>query len=204
MQRILPATVLVTVIGMLAACGRTPMDDAPLATADDPLVGLLQYADPADCPASRYCGPAFSLLNETLDRWTPLDGDLQAVHHNRVISIDGRVTSIDEEDREWFGDAAAPRAIDVRRYRLLSEIPYHSFLVEQASGFTTQKYGCDLLWDKSFRWQRVDGRIHYVVRMTDTFSDAQPRPYLELTYDGTTGHFLAEDMQPWGMNPCDS
>lgn len=185
---------------VLAACGRAPVD----RVVDDERVGLLHHAEKGNCPSEQYCGPSFSLLNESLDQWTPLEGNIEPAHHHLVVAVDGRQTRIDERDKAWFGTAAASHAIDVKRYRLLSEIPYHPFLVEQASVFTTRKYGCDLLWDKSFRWEVIDGRVHYVVRMTDTFSTAQARPYLELTYDGNTGHFLAEDMSPWGMNPCDS
>ncbi len=188
----------------LAGCGRTPPGERPPVDADDGLVGLLHHSVPGGCAKGAYCGPEFSLLNESLDEWAPLEGSLDPAHHGLVVAIDGKIKTTDERDREWFGEAAAPYAIDVRRYRLLSDIPYHDFLVEQASEFTTRKYGCDLLWDKTFRWQLVDGRVHLLVRMTDTQgqSAAASAPFLELTFDGVTGHFLAEDMQPWGVNPC--
>lgn len=185
---------------LIAACS-SPGERAHQA-ADGGFTGMLHYSDSEDCPFESGCGPRFSLLDESLTQWTPLDGRFDSGHHNLVIEVDGRTTSMDRDHLEYFGEAAAPHAIKARRYRLLSAIPYHPFLVEQAGQFTMRKYGCESLWDKSYRWERSGERVHLIVRMTDTFHPDDPKPYLELTYDGESGHFLNEEAQPWGIDPC--
>jgi hypothetical protein len=190
----------------MAACsgrGEPGLQPGAGADPDGLFTGMLHHSG-GECPFADGCGPSFSLLDESLSTWTPLEGRFDPEHHHLVVSVDGRKTSIDREHQRFLGDAAAPHGIKAKRYRLLSSIPYHPFLVEQASAFTTRKYGCELLWDKSYRWQQVGDRVHLIVRMTDTFHAQEPMPFLELTYDGETGHFLEEEMQPWGLNPCQS
>lgn len=166
--------------------------------------GMLHHSDPDACQFPGGCGPEFSLLDESLQSWIPLEGRIDSAHHNLVIEVEGKTTGISRDHREFLRESAGSYGIKVRRYRLLSSIPYHGFLVEQAGEFTTRKYGCELLWDKSFGWEAVGGRIHLLVRMTDTFSNRDPKPYLELVFDGETGHFLQENLEPWGTNPCAS
>jgi hypothetical protein len=188
---------------VVGACAgrRDAVGPGDFAASGD-FIGMLQYSPPGECPYPSGCGPEFSLLDETLSTWTPLQGDVDPAHNQLVIQVDGRTTGIDRDDREFLGSAAAENALKVRRYRLLSEIPYHDFLVAQASEFTTRKYGCELLWDKTFSWRLAEDRVHLIVRMTNTFHRSDTKPFLELSFDGTTGHFLKEDLEPWGINPC--
>ncbi len=172
------------------------------ADAESDAVGLLNYSDPSKCPFSTGCGSEFSLMNDSLTRFTPLYGRVDAQHKGLVIAVQGKTTQVDKAHREFLRDAGTGHAIKLNRYRLLSKIPYHPFLVEKSTEHTTGKYGCDLLWDKSYRWSKVDDRIHLTVRMTNTFYNADPKPFLELSYDGETGHLLKEDPQPWGIDPC--
>jgi hypothetical protein len=204
MSGILKLLIAVMLSLTVAACsGRGGARDASLdATSDGDIVGVLFHSNPDTCPLPDGCGPEFSLLDENLSLWTPLEGRLDPEHHHLVIAVEGRTRPIAREHVQFLGNLAAPNQVRVKRYRLLSTIPYHRFLVEQASEFTTRKYGCDLLWDKSFRWQRADDRANLIVRMTNTYSNEEPKPYLELTYDGQTGHFLEETLEPWGTNPC--
>jgi len=188
---------------LVAACAQRGGTGGDEGERQGRMVGMLHHSPPGECRLAAGCGPEFNLLNERLDRFTPLYGSFEPEHHHLVIEVDGRPTDIRREDREFLGTLAADRAIRSRRYRVLSEIPFHDFLVEQASAFTTRKYGCDLLWDKTFSWRFVDERVHLVVRMTNTMLALDPKPYLELTFDGTTGHFLEEELEPWGINPCD-
>lgn len=204
MSGFLKLLLLSTVSLVIAACsGRGGVSDESVArTVDGEIVGLLHYSNPDTCPFPNGCGPKFSLLDETLNVWTPLEGRLDPEHHHLVVAVEGGTRPIAREHREFLKDSAASNQIKVRRYRLMSEIPYHGFLVEQASAFTERKYGCELLWDKSFRWETMNDRANLIVRMTNTFSNEETKPYLELVFDGRTGHFLEEIMQPWGVNPC--
>lgn len=201
--RTLPLVLLVALAALVAGCRSAAVDEErQRRDADDGFAGLLHHADPRYCPQADGCGPEFSLLDESLERWTPLSGDLEAKHAGLVIRVDGKERRIDDDHRAWFGDAAADHAIDVKRYRLLSKIPYHPFLVEQAGDFTEAKYGCELLWDKSFRWREVEDRVELVVTMTGAADADGARPYLALAYDGVSGDFLREELVPWGVNPC--
>ncbi len=190
---------LVLLSMLLAACA----GDRPLrGESSGNVVGLLQYSDPENCERSDGCGPEFGIVDSDFSALTPLYGKLKPEHHNLVISVQGRQTSVDRADADFLGGYSAGKAYRVKRYRLLTSIPYHQFLVEQASAYTSGTFGCDLLWDKTFAWRRVNDRVQLLVRMTDTLGNLDPAPYLELAYDGQSGHLVDATVMPEGMNPC--
>ncbi|KAA3626446.1 MAG: hypothetical protein DWQ08_08330 [Proteobacteria bacterium] len=206
MHRIRFTLVAAVVLALAGGCSSRSdlVEDEIDAGGKGVFTGLLHWSDPDTCPFPAGCGPEFSLIDESFSVWTPLEGDFDPAHHNLVVRVEGKTISVDRDHRAFLKEMAAAHAVKARRYRLLSTIPYHEFLVKQAGDFTSRKYGCELLWDKSFSWREIDGRIHLVVRMTDTLGGREPARYLELSYDGQTGHFLREDMRPWGINPCES
>ncbi|GJL80909.1 MAG: hypothetical protein DHS20C01_05430 [marine bacterium B5-7] len=192
---ILPGLSLIACAGQGDRVSNQELDDGQF-------VGMLHHSVPGECLSHDGCGPTFSLLDETLSRFTPLYGEADPKHDGLVIMADGDITRINKADARSLGDAAAARAIKMKRYRLLSKIPYHDFLVQQAGEYTINTYGCDLLWDKTFSWRYEDKQVHLQVRMTDTFSTMQPNPYVELSFDGTTGDLIGSALSPSDANPC--
>jgi hypothetical protein len=165
------------------------------------VIGLLHYSDTDSCQYEAGCGPQFSILNESFNKFTATYGDLDPDHHHLLIQIQGKSTRLNKEDARLLGDMENG-AVKVKRYRLLTKIPYYPFLPDKAQQYTRGKYGCELLWDKTYSWQLVEGRARLNVRMTNTFSSAETKPFLELQFDGNTGHMLQEISHPQGTNPC--
>jgi len=163
--------------------------------------GLLRFSPRIPCPFSTGCGPEFSLLSEDLQQITPLTGKLDPAHDGMLVVVQGKSRSIEKKHRDFLRTSSAGYGIKVKRYRIVSAIAYHGFLIEQAEIHTTRKYGCSVLWDKTFSWRIREDRPYLVVKMTNTQAQA-PRPFLELAYDGITGHLMNEVVEPPTLNPC--
>ena len=167
------------------------------------LTGMLLVLDPEKCPLAKGCGPAFNLLGRNLQSQVAITGDISPDHHGLIISVIGTPSPLPSDLIDQSGYEKIQAMIEVSEYRLRSSIPYHGFLVEQASVYTTQSFGCDLLWDKSFQWSIEDGIPELSVRMTDTFN-LQPQPWVELIYNGNNGALIRKKTNPKDLNPCDS
>ena len=64
---------------------------------------------------------------------------------------------------------------------------------------------CCTLWVllfSGFTWAQSKGRVYLMVRMTDSFSSSDNKPFLELVYDGKTGELVNAKSQPANLNPC--
>ena len=202
-------TVLLTVA--LSSCSMKPKINDSALGAQKELVrpgtklkqsGFLKFTDTSRCDLSTGCGAEFSLLNASLSEITPLGGKFSIEHHNLLVEVEGKSAKVNKKYMSFLQSSSSGYAINVKRYRLLSKIPYHKFLIEQAELFTQRTYGCSVLWDKSFGWEVVDERALLKVRMTDSLNSSETKSFLELTFDGTTGHLFKQELQPWGSNPC--
>lgn len=167
------------------------------------MTGILRVLLPEDC-VIEYCGPKYSLLNDTL--WTEaiLIGDIDKNHSNLIIQVFGKEIILTDDDRiliNYFGPIDT--AIYVEKYRLISSIEYHSFLVYKAREYTIKKYGCYIAWEKTFSWKIIEDTPYIIVRMTDTFSDCIPLPFIELWYHGDSGKFIKEINSLGGIDPCE-
>ena len=164
--------------------------------------GFLRYTDLSQCDLSTGCGSEYSLLGEDLSQITPLAGKFSPEHHNLLVEVSGKAGKVNRKYREFLRNSSAGYGIKVKKYRLLSEIPYHQFLIKHAELFTTRTYGCSVLWDKTFGWDVKDNRALLKVKMTNTSSPSDIKPFLQLTYDGITGHLLNQELEPWAAKPC--
>ena len=195
--------VAVVTVLLLAACSGKKEQVASERTFSklDSAIGLLHYSDTDKCRDEAGCGPEFSLVNVDFNRYTAVYGKLDPNHHYRLVYVEGKPARIKKEDAQYLG-AMSGGAMKMKRYRLLSKLPYRPFLPEQAAKFTKGKYGCELLWDKTYSWQVTETRTRLIVRMSDTFAQTESKPYVELHFDGNTGHLLEEILETGGRNPC--
>ncbi len=165
------------------------------------LTGMLLVLDPAKCPIAAGCGPQFSLLGQNLTTQVALNGDIDPAHAGLILSVAGNTLPLLSEWRDQSGYERINTMVDVEYYRVLSFIPYHAYLTEEGTKYTTENFGCDLLWDKWYSWDFTQGRPQLTVRMTDTFA-SEPQPWIELSYEGRTGKLANTTAYPAGANPC--
>ena len=199
---------LVIVSLVLSGCGLRDRvfgpDEADTSTETKQgteLTGMLLVIEPDRCPIVEGCGPRFSLLGRDLRSQVAIEGDILPEHVNLVLTVVGDANPLPEDLKGKSGYERVSAVVDVSKYRLRTAIPYRPFLVEQATQYTTENYGCDLLWDKSYSWSIVEGTSHLIVRMTDV-SGGDSAPWVELTYDGNTGDFISVASRPDSINPC--
>ena len=176
-------------------------DSAEYNSSETELTGMLLVLDPDKCPLAEGCGPQFSLLGRKLQTQIAITGDISPEHNNLILSVIGDPAPLPSGQSGQSGYENIDATVTVNRYRLRSSIPYHSFLVNEATNFSTSRYGCDLLWDKSFKWSIKDNIPLLSVRMTNTFSD-NPQPWIELTFNGNDGSFLSEQKSSQEFDPC--
>ena len=167
------------------------------------LTGVLLVLDPERCPLVEGCGPVFSLMGRNLKSQVAITGDLDPKYNHHIISVAGEATQLPEELVGKSGYERIKATVNVTSYRLRSAIPYYPFLVEQAATHTLEKFGCELLWDKSYSWTIEDDLPVLKVKMTDTKVD-QPQPWVELSFDGNSGSLISETREPLQLNPCTS
>ncbi len=164
--------------------------------------GMLLILDPDNCPLPDGCGPRYSLLDNDMKPTIALKGNVLNEHSGMVISAEGKLKALPEELRDKPGYEGIESILQIKRYHLKTSIPFSSFLVDQASRWSKEKLGCELLWDKSFSWQAGENRSRLIVRMTDTFHGSEPMPYIELHFDGNRGTFIEQQSELGGIVPC--
>ena len=165
-------------------------------------MGMLRVV--LDCPFED-CGPRYTLLNESLGIDAILIGDIDKNHSNLIVQVFGKNKLLTDEDRiltNYFGPI--DKAIHVEKYKLISNINYHSFLPENARLYTIQKYGCFIVWNKSYYWKIIEDIPYIGVRMTNTFSDSIPFPFIEIWYNAKNGEFAKEVNSLYGIIPCEN
>jgi hypothetical protein len=175
----------------------------PVANPDaKELTGMLQIIDPDKCPLVEGCGPTLSLLGRNLKSQIAVTGEIPLEHDKLILTVTGIPAPLSEElaGKSGYERVRALMAID--GYRVRSKIPYYPFLVDQATAYTTENFGCDLLWDKSYSWTIENEESQLQVRMTDT-TVAKPQPWIELAYNGDSGAFISVSSEPADINPCD-
>jgi hypothetical protein len=185
----------------IEATAQAPQVDEQGSETKTELTGMLLVLEPEKCPLVEGCGPHFSLLGRELKSQIAIEGDIMPEHRNLILSVIGSPAPLPTEYVGQSGYERISGIMKVKKYRLRSSLPYHGFLVEQATEYTTRTFGCDLLWDKSFSWTIEDDVAHLIVRMTDTFS-ADPQPWVQLAYNGSTGDLIDATVQPEGVQPC--
>ena len=104
------------------------------------LTGMLLYLDPDKCPLVEGCGPIYSLLGRSLKSQIAITGDLSPEHNHLIVSVVGEPAPLpaDLKDKSSYENISA--VVAVNGYRLRSNIPYHKFLVDEATNFTTNNF----------------------------------------------------------------
>lgn len=166
------------------------------------LTGMLLVLEPENCPLVEGCGPRYSLLGRNLLSQVAVYGELLPEHRNLIVSVIGAAKPLSEDLVGKSGYERISAEVDIKKYRIRSSISYYPYLVDQATIYTSENFGCDLFWDKSYSWSIEENEPHLIITMTDTFSDQELKPRVRLTYNGDTGNFISLNMQPEKMNPC--
>jgi hypothetical protein len=210
--------VLCVAILLLSGCGMTQKvsemthrvftgsDDASNSNASNPdakeLTGMLQIVDADKCPLVEGCGPVLSLLGRNLKSQIAIMGDIPVEQDKLVLTVTGIPGPLSDELSGKSGYERIKASMTIDGFRVRSKIPYYPFLVDQATAYTTEKFGCDLLWDKSYSWTIENEEAQLMVRMTNT-TVAEPQPWVELAYNGDSGAFISVASEPANINPCE-
>ena len=165
------------------------------------LTGMLQVVDAAKCPLAEGCGPRFSLLGSDLKSQIEVEGDIKPEHERLILSVVGEPGPLADDRVGTSGYERINTTIKISQYRLRSSIPYYPFLVEKAAEFSAQNFGCEVLWDKTYSWTIEQDIPLLSVKMTDTFA-AAPQPWIELTYNGSSGEFVDSETSSDNITPC--
>ncbi|QQR83082.1 hypothetical protein IPJ72_04685 [Candidatus Peregrinibacteria bacterium] len=92
----------------------------------------------------------------------------------------------------------------VTGFEVFSKVPYHSFLRDEKTRYTQEKYGCNIYWNATFGWEYSNEQPIIKVRMTsDPPNGEHPGKFIELFYDGNTAEFIKEENN-FGLlfDPC--
>jgi hypothetical protein len=155
-------------------------------------VGVLSTT--ANCMIPEGCGSKYKLFDSSLQTYTPLLGNIKEADSGLILRITGsRIILLKSE------------AILASSYSVLSKIPYHDFLVNKAGEYTMQKYPClthtvygkvGTNYDKTFSWQLNGNMPILKVKMSGSSGS------YELWYDGNSGNFIKEVVDPIGTVFC--
>jgi len=166
-------------------------------------VGVLSTA--SNCMIPEGCGPKYKLLDSNLQSYTPLLGKIKESDSGIIIKITGNKTALPKSEYNDMNYHGPTEAIRVSSYSALSKISYHDFLVSKAGEYTMQKYPClahtvygkvGTNYDKTFSWE-LDGDIPVLkVKMSGSSGS------YELWYDGNSGNFIKELIDPVGTVFC--
>jgi hypothetical protein len=190
--------ILIAVLLAAAGCARFGAGSADAVSE----TGMLVVVSADECPAAQGCGPELLLMNEAFDTTVPLLGEIDPSLEGQLVTVHGRLAALPVDLIDTPAYRGPDNGIRVRAYEVVSSLKYRSFLVGAARDYTESRYGCDLLWDKSFRWELADSKPHLIVRMTDVLSGRAQAPYLELRFDANSGDFIGEKSEPPGLDPC--
>ena len=168
------------------------------------MTGMLVVVDPEKCTIREGCGPKYRLMNESFTGYTVLLGNVKDVDDQLLITINGHFVPLSEKARLSNDYRGREEAIEVERYDVLTEIKYRSLLIDKAARDSRQRFGCNVLWDKSFSWQFSGGRPVLVVKLANIHTNISRSPFIELSYDGRTGALLSEKRSQPDLNPCTS
>jgi len=158
-----------------------------------------------NCWIPEGCGPKYQLLDSGLQSYTPLLGDVKESDSGLIIRVTGNKTTLPRSEYRDMNYRGPTEAIRVSFYSVLSTIPYHDFLVNKAGEYTSQKYPClahtvygkvGTNYNKSFSWELMNNTSILKVKMSS--SDAS----YELWYDGNSGNFIKEIVNPVGKVFC--
>jgi len=166
---------------------------------EDSYCGIMTIAEPC---LIEYCGPKYKLWNEDFTEYIPLMGEVQRSYRGMLIRVHGDRIPIPEEERDLPPGAEIPDAIEVERSQSISNFDYNSLGIGIRE-YMIERYGCSTGWDKSFGWYCSADTSEMWIRLTDTYSEDLPFPFIEVHYDCETGLPVREVNNLDGRNPCD-
>lgn len=166
------------------------------------MTGMLVIVDPEECVIQQGCGPKYRLMNETFSGYTVLIGDVKDADDQLLITVNGRFVPLHKNARLTQDYRGREEAIDVERYEIHSKIKYRTLLLDKASRDSRQRFGCNVLWDKSFSWTLSGGRPILVVKLENIHTLISRSPFIKLSYDGRTGVLISEKRSQPDLNPC--
>ena len=166
-------------------------------------VGILSAT--SNCMIPEGCGPKYRLFDSNLQSYTPLLGRIKESDSGLIIKATGSRTTLPKAEYDDMNYRGPTEAIQVSSYSVLSEIPYHDFLVNKSGEYTVQKYPClahtvygkvGTNYDKTFSWELEGNTPTLKVKMTGS------KGSYELWYDGNSGDFIKEVVEPKGTVFC--
>jgi|GEM_PF-4320345 len=200
---------------LLSGCAANlPTTDSPtergsrfaVAQTGEPveLVGILAVVGEDRCRLASGCGPKYRIFSEDFDDRVPLQGEIDDTHDSQAIRVRGVWTFVSDEDRKGLDRKWGDTAVEVTSYEVLSPLKYQQFLVAQANEFTQANFGCESLWDRSFKWRINNNDLSLIIRLTQGSIDGQSQPFLELWFDAESQALLRQQGSDEDVNPCQS
>jgi len=177
-------------------------NDVAPSSDDFELTGVLSVIRYDDCSVAEGCGPEYRLFSENFTIRTALTGDIHEVHDQLLVTLRGQWIPITNGPLKGDTWRRKDSAVRVSEYDVLTGIRYRDFLLKKARDYSTERYGCDSSWDRSFGWRIVNREPYLIVSLTNAFSNQTPRPSVSLWYHGNTGKFLRESKSHANVDPC--
>ena len=164
------------------------------------ITGMLIVVD--NCLIPEGCGPRYRLMDENFQNMIPLIGDIRAADSGLIVTARGQWGDLPQGAENDLNYRGPWRAFFADDYQKHSDIKYHSFLVAAAREESQKKYGCAILWNKTFGWKFENSIARIRVRMTDTYAKKSPQPFIEFAFDANSGELLNAPEELNGRNPC--
>jgi len=168
------------------------------------LVGVLAVVSKDRCKLESGCGPKYRIFSEDFDDRIPLQGDIDDTHDSQLIKVRGTWAFVSDDDKKGLDREWGDTAVQVTAYEVLSSLKYQQFLVSEANQFTNDNYGCESLWDKSFKWRINNNQPSLIIRLTQSGLDLESLPFLELWFDADSQALVRQQKSSDDVNPCQS
>jgi len=174
-----------------------------------------------NCMIPEGCGPKYILWENETKKYIPLVGKIEDTDSGLIVKINGTKEKMNmkdvmpKEELNLGGDIENKLidVIKVKNYQKINTIPYHDFLVDKGNEYTQINYPCLYIqesknirgtkWDKNFDWEINENETILKIKMIDTSSKREKKPFYEIWYDGSSGNFIKEIRYPENENFCE-
>jgi len=149
-----------------------------------------------NCAFPEGCGPKYRFYGPNLKEAVELLGDINDSDDGLIIEVIGYEANLPGNHKSMFEKDM--KAIRVIKYNVLSKIPYHSFLISKSQDYMLERFGCTckgpynckFKHNKSFSWEYSNKQPILKIKWS------QDNKWVELWYDGNSGEFIKEIVNP--------
>ena len=139
----------------------------------------------------------------------PLFGNIKLEDDEKLIKAFGKIIETPKgtiPTVDYSGENPSI-SLNVSNYDIISNLPYHSFLISNSTKYISENFGCEFSHDKNIGWTIDNNTAYLVVRWTSfPYNETSQHyiksdQYIELYYD-IYGNIAKIDDEMNGYNPC--